>query len=56
MVIKRRVTHQEIADMAGVSRETASRIMSYLKKSGAVVPSGSNVIVRESAIPQAFIP
>jgi len=54
MVIKRRVTHQEIADMAGVSRETASRIMSYLKKAGAVVPSGRNVIVRESAIPPAF--
>lgn len=54
MVIKRRITHQEIADMAGTSRETASRILAFLKKSGAAVPSGRNVIIRESAIPPSF--
>lgn len=55
-VVKRRVTHQEVADMAGTSRETASRILAFLKKSGAVVPSGRNVIIRETAIPPAFEP
>jgi CRP/FNR family cyclic AMP-dependent transcriptional regulator len=54
VVIKRKVTHQEIADMAGTSRETASRILVYLKKHGAVVPSGKNVIVREWAVPAVF--
>lgn len=54
VVIKRKVTHQEIADMAGTSRETASRILAYLKKAGAVVPSGKNVIIRDSLIPSAF--
>jgi CRP-like cAMP-binding protein len=54
LVIKRRVTHQEMADMAGTSRETASRILVFLKKAGAVVPSGRNVIIRESALPPSF--
>ncbi len=53
-VVKRRVTHQEIADMAGTSRETASRILAMLKKAGAVVPSGRNIIIRESSIPASL--
>lgn len=56
VVIKRRVTHQEMADMAGTSRETASRILVFLKKAGGVVPSGRNLIIRESGIPSSFEP
>jgi CRP/FNR family cyclic AMP-dependent transcriptional regulator len=56
VVIRRRVTHQEIADMAGTSRETASRILVQLKNVGAVVPSGRHVIIRESSFPEELDP
>lgn len=45
IVIPNRPTHQVIADMAGTSRETVSRIMSQLQKKHYLVADGKKLVI-----------
>jgi CRP/FNR family transcriptional regulator/CRP/FNR family cyclic AMP-dependent transcriptional regulator len=45
IVIPNRPTHQVIADMAGTSRETVSRIMSQLQKKHYLVVDGKKLVI-----------
>jgi CRP/FNR family transcriptional regulator/CRP/FNR family cyclic AMP-dependent transcriptional regulator len=45
VVIPNRPTHQVIADMAGTSRETVSRIMSQLQKKHYLVVDGKKLVI-----------
>ena len=45
VVIPNRPTHQIIADMAGTSRETVSRILSQLQKKHYIAINGKNLVI-----------
>jgi CRP/FNR family cyclic AMP-dependent transcriptional regulator len=45
IVIPNRPTHQVIADMAGTSRETVSRILSQLQKKSYIVNDGKKMVI-----------
>ena len=42
--IKERFTHEEIADMIGVSRETITKLLGTLKRRGIIQIEGKNII------------
>ena len=42
--IKERFTHEEIADMIGVSRETVTKLLGALKRKGIIQIEGKNII------------
>ena len=44
-VIVRRPTHQQLADMAGTTRETVSRIMSTLQKKRYIIQDSSSLVI-----------
>jgi len=46
-VVFRRPTHQEIASMVGTSRETVSRMIGELARSGLIRISGKDIIIRD---------
>ncbi len=45
VVIKKRPTHQEIANMVGISRETVSRVLSDFSKEGYITIKGKEIII-----------
>lgn len=47
MVIKKRPTHQDIANMVGTSRETVSRVLSDLSKAGYIAIKGKEIILHK---------
>ncbi len=46
LVIKERLTHQELADMVGASREMVSKIMKDLARGGYIENHGSQLMIR----------
>jgi len=51
-----RLTHQDLADMAGLTKETTSRILSRFKKDHLVVGSGKQLIILELSRLQKMAP
>lgn len=47
MIIKKRPTHQEIANMVGISRETVSRVLSDFSKEGYITIEGKEIIIHK---------
>jgi CRP/FNR family transcriptional regulator len=47
--LKLRLTHEEIAQMIGTSRETVTRLFADLRKRQILQAKGSNVVIRNSA-------
>lgn len=45
IVIQKRPTHQVIADMAGTSRETVSRVLSQLQKKRYIILDGKRLVI-----------
>jgi CRP/FNR family transcriptional regulator/CRP/FNR family cyclic AMP-dependent transcriptional regulator len=45
IVVKERPTQQFIADMAGTTRETVSRVLNYFQKKGYIVLDGKDLLV-----------
>ncbi len=51
-----RLTHQDLADMAGLTKETTSRILSRLKKEKTITGSGRNLRILNLPILQEMAP
>jgi CRP-like cAMP-binding protein len=49
-IVFRRPTHQEIASMVGTSRETVSRMIGELNRTGHITISGKDIIVRKEML------
>ncbi len=47
MIIKKRPTHQEIANMVGISRETVSRVLSDFSKEGYITIEGKEIVIHK---------
>ena len=47
MIINKRPTHQDIANMVGTSRETVSRVLSDLNKAGYINIKGKEIIIHK---------
>jgi CRP/FNR family transcriptional regulator, cyclic AMP receptor protein len=47
--VKLRLTHEEIAQMIGTSRETVTRLLADLKKHQIVNSRGSTLVIRNQA-------
>ncbi|MFH1761218.1 MAG: Crp/Fnr family transcriptional regulator, partial [bacterium] len=45
IVIENRPTHQEIADMAGSTRETVTRVLGKLQKNGAIIIDKKQIVI-----------
>jgi CRP/FNR family transcriptional regulator/CRP/FNR family cyclic AMP-dependent transcriptional regulator len=45
ILIRNRPTHQELANMAGTTRETVSRVIKRLEHQGYVAPSGRDLLI-----------
>ena len=48
ILINARPTHQELANMVGTSRETATRILKQLEKKGYIILSGKDIIIPDT--------
>ncbi|UCD83725.1 MAG: Crp/Fnr family transcriptional regulator [Deltaproteobacteria bacterium] len=51
IIIKKRPTHQEIANMVGTSRETVSRVLSDLSKEGYITIKGKEILIHKDLSP-----
>jgi CRP/FNR family transcriptional regulator len=47
--LKLRLTHEEIAQMIGTSRETVTRLFAEMKKRQIVRSNGSTLVIRNTA-------
>jgi CRP/FNR family transcriptional regulator len=47
--LKLALTHEEVAQLIGTSRETVTRTLSQLKKKGVLEFAGSTLIIRNKA-------
>jgi CRP/FNR family transcriptional regulator len=47
--VKLRLTHEEIAQMIGTSRETVTRLFAELKKRQILQSKGSTMVIRNTA-------
>lgn len=45
IMVRNRPTHQQLANMAGTTRETVSRVMKRLEKNGYIISKGKNFII-----------
>lgn len=55
LTFKSRLTHQELANLAGTSRETVTRVLTYLKQKGFIKVSRSTVcILNEDEIEESL--
>ncbi|MFH1569434.1 MAG: Crp/Fnr family transcriptional regulator, partial [Gemmatimonadota bacterium] len=45
LVIKQRLTHQQLANMAGTTRETVTRVLKQLERDGYIRASGRHLVV-----------
>ena len=52
--LKLALTHEEIAQMIGTSRETVTRLFADLKKRQIVLPKGSTLLIRNKAALKAM--
>jgi len=48
------LTHQEIADMVGASRQTVSSTINQLKREGLLFINNDNIHIDKSSLPEAF--
>ena len=46
LMIRMRLTHRQLADLTGISRETATRVLSQLQVDGLVTMQGRNIVLR----------
>ena len=53
MLLKRRPTHQQLALMAGTSRESATRVINRLEKDGYIVCKGREILVLKETYDEA---
>ncbi|MCA9475367.1 MAG: winged helix-turn-helix domain-containing protein, partial [Nitrospira sp.] len=51
-----KLTHQDLADMAGLTKETTSRILSRLKKDHIVTSSRKQLVIQDLARLQKMAP
>ena len=49
MLLERRPTHQELAKMAGTTRETVTRVLNRLEKEGYIHCEGRRILVYNDA-------
>ena len=55
LIFKSRLTHQELANLAGTSRETVTRVLTFLKKTGYIKVNRSIVtILKEDEMEESF--
>ncbi len=50
-VIDERLTHQDLANMVGASREMVSRIMKDLARGGYITIEGKRIVIKEKLPP-----
>ena len=51
--ITQRFTHEEIADMIGVSRETVTKLLGSLRRDGTIEFEGKNIIFHKEKLEMA---
>jgi CRP-like cAMP-binding protein len=56
LVLRRRPTQQELANMVGSSRETVSRTLAAMARQGLAVPRGRSLVLTEQLLRRGMVP
>jgi CRP-like cAMP-binding protein len=55
LVLRRRPTQQELANMVGSSRETVSRTLAAMARQGLAVPRGRSLVLTEQLLRRGMV-